>query len=136
MLRNDTGVEVGNFPFREYKLGTMNEVRSWRDDPDFDELAGIVRQRDLLRWSYPGILYVDLRCGWIHEFLSANENVQVNEANSFGRDEPYYRFVSNPGVFLLMMPFAFLLATLERAVHSFEEEALERGVLPFSEKPT
>jgi hypothetical protein len=131
MLRNATGVQAGKFPFAEYKPDQMNEVRDWRDDPDFEDLESTLDRRVLLRWSYPGILYVDFRCAWVHKFVPENEKIIVSQADYFGRSEPYYRYVGNAGTFLLMMPVAFLLATLEHAVQPFEQDASRRGILPF-----
>ena len=131
MLRNAKGVEVGAFPFSEYKPDQMNEVRDWRADPDFDEVIPTIPRDDLVRWSYPGILYVDFRCAWVHEFVPKNERIRVSEADFFGRGEPYYRYIGNVGEFLLMMPVPFLLSTLENALRSFEHETRDRGVLPF-----
>lgn len=131
MLRNATGVQAGQFPFTEYKPDQMNEVRDWRDDPNFEDLKSTFDRDVLLRWSYPGMLYVDLRCAWVHKFVPENENIIVSEADYFERSEPYYRYVGNAGTFLLMMPVAFLLATLEHAMHSFEQDAQRRGILPF-----
>jgi hypothetical protein len=137
MFRKAEGQEIGSFPFSAYKLNEMNKTRDWREDPTFDELSA----RDaLVRWSYPGILYVDLRCAWVHNFVSENEDIIINDADFLGRGEPYYRFVSpfDPakpqiGRFLLMMPLSFLLATADRAIHSFESETTTRDVLPFEE---
>jgi len=141
MFRKAKGQEVGTFPFNEYKLNEMNTTRDWSHDPTFDELTGIVVERDaLVRWSYPGILYVDLRCAWVHNFVPENEDIIINDSDFLGRGEPYYRLVSpfdpakpQVGRFLLMMPLSFLLATVDRAIHSFESEATTRGVLPFLE---
>lgn len=141
MFRKAKAQEIGNFPFTAYRLNEMNEVRDWRDDPMFDELSGSIDDRKaLIRWSYPGILYVDLRCAWVHNFVPENDDIIINDADFLGRGEPYYRFVSpfdpskpQVGRFLLMMPLSFLLATVERALGSFQAECEARDVLPFRE---
>lgn len=118
MMRNATGREVGSFPFAEYHPGEMNEVRSWRDDPDYAVLQASVPADELLRWSYPGILYVDFRCAWVHEFVPTNSKLHLSEADFLGRREPYYRYLSPPGVFFLMMPVPFLLDRLLPSIRS------------------
>lgn len=134
MLRAATKKEIGSFPFGGYRPNQMNRVRSWQDDPKLKDLEASHPKKELVRWSYPGILYADLRCAWVHEFLPINENLRVNEFDSFGRNEPYYRYMSNTGDFLLMLPVGFLLATLERTIQSFEHEAQSGGFLPFLER--
>lgn len=134
MFRNDHGEELASFPFASYTPFEMNEVRNWADDPALSELEPTVPDRKaLLRWSYPGILYVDLRCAWVHTFLQENEDILLTEADTFDRDEPYYRFVSNTKEFKLVMPLVFLETTFSRAIDSFEHEASERDILPFVE---
>jgi hypothetical protein len=136
MMRNATGREVGNFPFAAYRPNEMNHVRSWRDDPDYSNIEGSVSPEELLRWSYPGILYVDLRCAWVHEFVQTNDKLHVSEADFFGRREPYYRYLSPAGLFFLMIPVPFLLDSLNAAINSFESAALTHSVLPFLESPS
>ena len=132
MLRNATGLEVGSFPFTTYKPNELNEVKDWRHDPTFTELTGTDTDPNLLnRWSYPGILYVDFRCAFVHRFMGENEDIILND--SMGRGEPHYRFVSNQNRFLLVFPLPFLAATLENTIESFEEEATSRNILPFKE---
>lgn len=141
MFRKAKEREIGNFPFTAYKLNEMNEIRDWRDDPTFEELTESVGDRSaLIRWSYPGILYVDLRCAWVHNFVPEEEDIIINDADFLGRGEPYYRFVSpfDPskpqiGRLLLMLPLSFLLATVERALDSFQADCTARGVLPFQD---
>lgn len=131
MLRNATGAQVGTFPFADFKPDQLNEVRDWRDDPTFEELEGTVDRPTLLRWCYPGILYVDLRCAWVHEFLPGNENIIVNETDHLREREPYYRYIGNSRTFLLMMPVLFLVSTLENVIRSFQDDAAHRDILPF-----
>lgn len=134
MLRNDVGTEAAAFPFGSYRPGEFNEVRDWRDDPTFDELqGGTIDPKLLLRWTYPGILYKDLRCAWLHKFMPENSDIKVVEADYFDRDDPYYRYVGNKGYFLLIMPVRFLVRTVECAMASFQREADSRGVLPFKD---
>lgn len=129
MFRNATGQQVGSFPFAAYKANQMSEVRDWKHDPTFAELEGAVERRLLNRWSYPGILYVDFRCAWVHNFVGENQDINLNDFLGLG--EPHYRFIGNLDKFLLIMPLPFLSATLERAIESFSKQASSRGVLPF-----
>jgi hypothetical protein len=144
MLFNATGREVGAFPFSSYKPYEMNEVRDWQDDPDYSDAATSLDPATLIRWSYPGILYVDLRCAWVHNFVHENEDIDIRTRNYFGREEPFYRYVSpgftpdgqiqpdKPGRFLLILPVPFLLATVQRAIDSFELEADARDIAPLA----
>ena len=132
MLRNRTGQEIGTFPFAEYSYGGFNEVRDWRHDPTLADLSAVVSDRKLLyRWSYPGILYVDFRCAWVHNFVAENQDINLNDF--VGRGEPHYRLVSNTGRFLLIIPLPFLLVTLERSIESFCHQATTRNILPFQQ---
>jgi hypothetical protein len=134
MFRNDRGEELSTFPFASYRSFEMNEVRNWADDPSFSALEATVPERKaLLRWSYPGIVYVDFRCAWVHTFLQENEDIILTESDTLLRDEPYYRFVSNTKEFKLVMPVAFLEATFGRAIESYEREATARDILPFTD---
>ena len=132
MLRNATGQQVGSVPFAAYKPNEMNEVRDWHHDPTFAELTGTVSDWKLLnRWSYPGILYVDFRCAWVHGLIGGNPNITLSDYIGLG--EPHYRFVRNKNRFLLVFPLPFLITTLENTIESFEHETLSRNILPFKE---
>jgi len=134
MLRNRSAGELGNFPFADYKPLNFNRVRDWRDDPTFQQLevAG-VDHKLILRWSYPGILYVDFRCAWVHRFFPDNDQVKPEESNNFEREEPYYRYIGNMDEFRLYLPVPFVARTVEMAIDSFEKEADARNILPFKE---
>lgn len=132
LVRQATGKEVGAFPFNSYKPNSMNEVRDWRSDPALDEIdEAALDRKTALRWSYAGILYVDLRCAWVHNFVQKNEDVVIHDADFLGRGEPYYRYVNNKDRFRLMLPLPFLTSTLDTAIMSFERETTVQDILPF-----
>ena len=123
------------FPFARYCKNGMNEVATWKDDPDFADLE---REEDegnhklLINCSYGGILYKELRCAWLHKFLPESEQIVTLE-DDHRSSEPYYRYVVNTEQFLLMIPVSFLVATVERVLRSFERETEECNILPFDD---
>jgi hypothetical protein len=137
LIRNAIGKEVGSFQFGDYTPGEYNRVQDWSSDPTFADLWTLDGGGELQRrWSYAGILYVDLRCAWVHRFAPENEHIRILDENSFERDEPFYRLVvhsTGTPTYMLVIPFAFLLQTLDRAITSFENDTAKRSVLPFKE---
>jgi len=131
-LLRDVGNQqfVSSFPFDRYEVDRFNPVSDWHDDPDFDDLsrAGI---NQIVRWSYGGIIYKDLRNAWVHQFFDTNDQVRTPESDILQRKEPYYRFVTNRGKFLLIFPLPFLANALQSAIRSFHQECTDRDVLPF-----
>ena len=47
--------------------------------------------------------------------------------------EPYYLYAINTQRFIFVVPVVFLVATLERAIDSFDAEATKRDIVPFKE---
>ena len=125
-----------SFPFARYRDDQVNEVATWRDDPDFAQLEPLFNKNKedrklLANYSYGGILYKSLRCEWVHEFLPGNGYVYTPENDELDDDEPYYIYVCNTQQFLFMVPVSFLARTVGRAIESFMREAEVRNILPF-----
>ena len=125
----------GHFPFARYRTDALNEVSTWNQDPCFSTLASATsafNRETLVRFSYGGLLYKRLRCGWLHEFMARDEDIMTPEVSTI-HHEPYYLYAINTQRFIFVVPVVFLVATLERAIDSFDAEATKRDIVPFKE---
>jgi len=124
------------FPFLRYKPRQYNEVATWKDDPTFDDIqaTNLVKPKPLVGCSYPGIVYKELRCGWLHESRGESDAVETPARDDFAGGEPSYSCDFSSARLSLVVPVSFLVQTLERALKSFEQEASERDIVPYIER--
>jgi hypothetical protein len=121
------------FPFAFYEPRPTGEVATWKNDPTFNELEqmNLIDSRILVECSYAGIVYTNLRCGWLHESRPGSPFVQTPSHDELADGEPRYRCDFGTCAVSLIVPLTFLVQSAERAVGSFEAEATERDIVPY-----
>jgi hypothetical protein len=127
------GAVESRFPFSYYEPGPTGHVAMWKDDPTYADLKALnlIDEKVLAGSSYGGIVYKDLRCGWVHESRPGSQLVQTPLHDELADGEPRYRCDFGTRVVSLILPLSFLVQTAERAVGSFEAEAVQRDIVPY-----
>lgn len=119
------------------------QLRHWQDDPEFQTLKSNVDLKaaglteEWLRESRFGeVIYRDLRSAWVHELQAASHlssGTWKPERTEPWYDNRYEQRTESDDYYherRLVLPLAFLITTLERAVQNFEEACAVADVIP------
>jgi hypothetical protein len=121
------------FPFERFVPDRVNPIATWKSDPSFNErdASELVSRTLLVACSYPGLVYDEL----VRPFMDGlGPNALTFETpwhDELGDGTPRYRYDSLTSKLRLIVPVSFVVETAERAVRSFEAEAIDRDILPF-----